>query len=121
MQRKLDFIVETRVFCKSKAENSAAVAEQHGSTSQESVSRIINATAPSTSSITSGSTGGGGKFMCNNCKKDFPTNTLLHLHSKIHIFERPYRCDACAVSFRTHGHLQKHKRSSGHFNKVNLT
>ena len=31
-----------------------------------------------------------------------------------------HRCDACAVSFRTNGHLQKHKRSSSHFNKVNI-
>merc|ERR1712088_1254989 len=31
-----------------------------------------------------------------------------------------FRCEACAVSFRTKGHLQKHKRSTGHFNKVNI-
>jgi hypothetical protein len=69
---------------------------------------------------TSSSSSSGGRFICNVCKKDFPTNILLHLHAKIHLFERPYRCDACAVSFRTNGHLQKHKRSSGHFNKVNI-
>ena len=31
-----------------------------------------------------------------------------------------YRCDACAVSFRTNVNLQKHKRSSSHFNKLNI-
>lgn len=42
------------------------------------------------------------------------------MHVNIHYFERPFRCDACAVSFRTRGHLQKHKRSVSHFNRVNM-
>ena len=45
---------------------------------------------------------------------------MLSCHQKIHLFERNFRCDACSVSFRTSGHLQKHKRSSGHFNKVSI-
>ena len=60
------------------------------------------------------------KNTCNVCKKEFPNATLLNLHGKVHQFERPFRCDSCAISFRTNGHLQKHMRSSGHFNKVNI-
>ena len=87
------------------------------------IERPTASTPSSTGSITSlssSSSSGGGKYVCNVCKKDFPTNALLNIHAKIHYFERPYRCDACAVSFRTNGHLQKHKRSSSHFNKVNI-
>ena len=50
----------------------------------------------------------------------FSKPSQLRLHVNIHYFERPFRCEACAVSFRTKGHLQKHKRSVGHFNKVNI-
>ena len=87
------------------------------------IERPTASTPSSTGSITSSSSSSssaGGKYVCNVCKKDFPTNALLNIHAKIHYFERPYRCDACAVSFRTNGHLQKHKRSSSHFNKVNI-
>jgi hypothetical protein len=61
-----------------------------------------------------------GKPTCGFCHKVFPKQSQLRLHVNIHYFERPFRCDACAVSFRTKGHLQKHKRSTGHFNKVNI-
>ena len=47
------------------------------------------------------------------------SNTYL-LYLVFILFERNFRCDACSVSFRTSGHLQKHKRSSGHFNKVSI-
>ena len=61
-----------------------------------------------------------GKSVCGICKKVFSKPSQLRLHVNIHYFERPFRCDACAVSFRTKGHLQKHKRSVGHYNKVNI-
>ena len=61
-----------------------------------------------------------GKYLCNTCKRGFLTPTVLNCHQKIHLFERNFRCDACSVSFRTSGHLAKHKRSSGHFNQVNI-
>eukprot|EP00092_Neocalanus_flemingeri_P003719 GFUD01003996.1.p1 GENE.GFUD01003996.1~~GFUD01003996.1.p1 ORF type:complete len:2148 (-),score=343.88 GFUD01003996.1:108-6551(-) len=61
-----------------------------------------------------------GKSVCGICKKVFSKSSQLRLHVNIHYFERPFRCEACAVSFRTKGHLQKHKRSVGHFNKVNI-
>ena len=61
-----------------------------------------------------------GKSVCGICKKVFSKPSQLRLHVNIHYFERPFRCEACAVSFRTKGHLQKHKRSVGHFNKVNI-
>ena len=61
-----------------------------------------------------------GKSVCGICKKIFSKPSQLRLHVNIHYFERPFRCESCAVSFRTKGHLQKHKRSVGHFNKVNI-
>ena len=61
-----------------------------------------------------------GKSVCGICSKVFSKHSQLRLHVNIHYFERPFRCDACSVSFRTKGHLQKHKRSVGHFNKVNI-
>ena len=60
------------------------------------------------------------KFVCNTCKNGFPTPTILNFHQRNHLFERNFRCETCSVSFRTSGHLAKHKRSSGHFNKVNI-
>lgn len=59
-----------------------------------------------------------GRSKCTICNKVFSKPSQLHLHVNIHYFERPYRCDACAVSFRTRGHLQKHERSVSHHNKV---
>ncbi|XP_042230982.1 uncharacterized protein LOC121872325 isoform X3 [Homarus americanus] len=61
-----------------------------------------------------------GKCKCSICHKEFNRQAQLSLHMNIHYMERPYRCDSCAVSFRTNGHLQKHKRSVSHFNKVNM-
>ena len=61
-----------------------------------------------------------GKSVCTICSKQFSKPSQLRLHINIHYFERPFRCDSCAVSFRTKGHLQKHKRSVSHFNKVNM-
>jgi hypothetical protein len=61
-----------------------------------------------------------GKSVCGICSKVFAKASQLRLHVNIHYFERPFRCDSCAVSFRTKGHLQKHKRSVGHFNKVTI-
>ena len=61
-----------------------------------------------------------GKPECGVCKKVFSKPSQLRLHSNIHYMERPFRCDDCAVSFRTKGHLVKHERSAGHFNKVNI-
>ncbi|XP_055945282.1 uncharacterized protein LOC129975987 isoform X2 [Argiope bruennichi] len=61
-----------------------------------------------------------GKCVCRICNKTFAKSSHLRLHVNIHYFERPFRCDNCAVSFRTKGHLQKHKRSVSHYNKVNM-
>lgn len=59
-----------------------------------------------------------GKCKCTFCHKEFNRQSQLSLHMNIHYMERPFRCESCAVSFRTNGHLQKHKRSVSHFNKV---
>lgn len=61
-----------------------------------------------------------GKCICTICNKAFSKPSHLRLHVNIHYFERPFRCDSCAISFRTKGHLQKHKRSVSHYNKVNM-
>uniref|UniRef100_A0A6A7G4T3 Shn zinc finger protein n=1 Tax=Hirondellea gigas TaxID=1518452 RepID=A0A6A7G4T3_9CRUS len=61
-----------------------------------------------------------GRCRCYLCHKEFSRPSQLNLHMNIHYMERPFRCAACAVSFRTSGHLQKHKRSASHFNKVNM-
>nr|XP_045597063.1 uncharacterized protein LOC123757464 isoform X2 [Procambarus clarkii] len=61
-----------------------------------------------------------GKCKCSICHKEFNRQAQLSIHMNIHYMERPYRCESCAVSFRTNGHLQKHKRSVSHFNKVNM-
>ena len=49
-----------------------------------------------------------GKSECGICKKVFSKASQLRLHVNIHYMERPFRCEDCAVSFRTKGHLLKH-------------
>ncbi|KAK7863739.1 hypothetical protein R5R35_011143 [Gryllus longicercus] len=61
-----------------------------------------------------------GRSVCVVCNKVFSKPSQLRLHVNIHYFERPFRCDSCAVSFRTKGHLQKHERSVSHQNKVSM-
>ncbi|XP_023716057.1 uncharacterized protein LOC111869078 isoform X4 [Cryptotermes secundus] len=61
-----------------------------------------------------------GRSICVICNKIFSKPSQLRLHVNIHYFERPFRCESCAVSFRTKGHLQKHERSVSHQNKVNM-
>lgn len=62
-----------------------------------------------------------GKVTCPTCMKQFQKQAQLRLHLNIHQFERPFRCESCAVSFRTKGHLQKHSRSVSHLNKLNMS
>lgn len=62
-----------------------------------------------------------GRRVCDFCNKTFTKPSQLRLHLNIHYMERPFRCSACAVSFRTRGHLQKHERSGSHHNKVSMT
>lgn len=58
---------------------------------------------------------------CNVCQKTFQRQHQLTLHMNIHYMERKFKCEPCAISFRTHGHLQKHERSEAHKNKVMMT
>ncbi|XP_048515374.1 uncharacterized protein LOC105683921 isoform X3 [Athalia rosae] len=62
-----------------------------------------------------------GRSVCGICNKVFSKPSQLRLHINIHYFERPFRCESCAVSFRTKGHLTKHERSVSHHNKVSMT
>lgn len=62
-----------------------------------------------------------GRPICVVCAKVFQKASQLRIHMNIHYMERKYRCEACGVSFRTQGHLQKHERSVSHQNKVNMT
>nr|XP_027195267.1 uncharacterized protein LOC113789876 [Dermatophagoides pteronyssinus] len=61
------------------------------------------------------------KPTCPTCMKQFSKPEQLRLHYKIHSFERLFRCESCAVSFRTKGQLQKHARSVSHMNKLNMS
>lgn len=62
-----------------------------------------------------------GRSACSICHKTFPKPSQVKLHMNIHYMERKFRCEPCAVSFRTQGHLQKHERSEQHKNKVLMT
>lgn len=62
-----------------------------------------------------------GRSACTICSKTFPKKHQMILHMNIHYMERKFRCEPCAVSFRTQGHLQKHERSEAHKNKVLMT
>ncbi|CRK95598.1 CLUMA_CG009057, isoform A [Clunio marinus] len=62
-----------------------------------------------------------GRPVCVVCSKVFQKASQLRIHMNIHYMERKYRCEACGVSFRTQGHLQKHEKSASHQNKVNMT
>ncbi|KAL7046864.1 hypothetical protein ACKWTF_002725 [Chironomus riparius] len=62
-----------------------------------------------------------GRPVCVVCSKVFQKASQLKIHMNIHYMERKYRCEACGVSFRTQGHLQKHERSVSHQNKVNMS
>ncbi|CAL7950233.1 unnamed protein product [Xylocopa violacea] len=75
-----------------------------------------NGPAPNYVSVTE-----DGRSVCGICNKVFSKPSQLRLHINIHYFERPYRCESCAVSFRTKGHLTKHERSVSHHNKVSMT
>ena len=55
-----------------------------------------------------------GKYICPICDKVFNQYSQFALHKNIHFFERPYRCEGCALSFRTKANLQKHQRSEMH-------
>jgi hypothetical protein len=68
--------------------------EENNASTSLRIERPTASTPSSTGSITSlssSSSSAGGKYVCNVCKKDFPTNALLNIHAKIHYFERPYR------------------------------
>ncbi|CAK9813000.1 Transcription factor HIVEP2 [Anthophora plagiata] len=75
-----------------------------------------NGPAPNYVSVTE-----DGRSVCGICNKVFSKPSQLRLHINIHYFERPFRCESCAVSFRTKGHLTKHERSVSHHNKVSMT
>lgn len=92
----------------------------HGSSSNEEMQISSRAHAEFIVPSSSSSSMEEGKCVCRICNKIFAKSSHLRLHVNIHYFERPFRCDNCAVSFRTKGHLQKHKRSVSHYNKVNM-
>lgn len=62
-----------------------------------------------------------GRPVCTICSKTFQKQHQMVLHMNIHYMERKFKCEPCAVSFRTQGLLQKHERSEGHKNKVMMT
>lgn len=64
----------------------------------------------------------GGRSVCNICSRTFLKESQMKLHMNIHFMNpRKFRCEPCALNFRTPGHLQKHERSEGHRTKVRIT
>lgn len=64
----------------------------------------------------------GGRSVCAICSKTFLKKHQMVLHMNIHYMTpRKFRCEPCAVNFRTQGHLQKHERSEAHKTKVIMT
>lgn len=61
-----------------------------------------------------------GKYVCTVCGKVFRKQHELSLHKNIHLFECPFKCEDCQLSFRTQVMLDKHRRSETHLVKVNL-
>ena len=64
------------------------------------------------------------KYVCNTCKKGFPTPAILNCHQKIHLFQCNFRSDVCfycadcKIGYRIHRHLAKHLQSKSHIMKL---
>lgn len=82
---------------------------------------IVSGVADIAAAISRGYIQEDGRSVCTICSKTFPKKHQMILHMNIHYMERKFRCEPCAVSFRTQGHLQKHERSEAHKNKVLMT
>jgi hypothetical protein len=54
----------------------------------------------------------GGRFVCSECKKQFPSNSALSMHKLVHSGEKPHGCPhpGCGRRFRQKGHLVSHFR-----------
>lgn len=62
----------------------------------------------------------GGR--CAICKKTFLKKSQMDLHMNVHFVNpQKFRCEPCAVNFRSPGHLQKHERSETHKTKLMMT
>ena len=64
------------------------------------------------------------RYVCNTCKKGFPTPAILNCHQKIHLFQCNFRSDVCfycadcKIGYRIHRHLAKHLQSKSHIMKL---
>ena len=48
---------------------------------------------------------------CNVCHKYFKTMSDLYLHTKIHLKERPFKCNQCSKQFSQKGNMKKHVKT----------
>ena len=48
----------------------------------------------------------GARHACSTCQKPFSSASALHIHTRTHTGDRPYRCDACGKAFTTKGNLK---------------
>lgn len=58
------------------------------------------------------------EILCKICNKMFGKPSQLQLYINIRYFEKLFRCESYAISFRTKNYLIKYERSVSHHNKV---